>query len=171
MMSGAMKQLFVLRHAKSSWDHPELDDHDRPLNKRGKRDAPRMGRLLAEENLLPDRIVSSTATRARATAEKVAEACGYGRPIVLTRELYLATPGGCLALLAQIPDEDDSAMLVGHNPGMEELIELLTGRAERMPTAALARIALPIDTWGSLTRDMGGDLLALWRPKQLPDAG
>jgi len=170
-MSGAMKQLFVLRHAKSSWNHPELDDHDRPLNKRGERDAPRMGRLLLEQTLLPDRIVSSTAARARATAEIVAEACGYGRQVVLTRELYLATPGDCLALLAQIPVEDESVMLVGHNPGTEELVELLTGRAERMPTAALARIALPIDAWRSATRDMGGDLLALWRPKELPDAG
>lgn len=165
----AMLELLLLRHAKSSWDDPGLEDHERPLNKRGERDAPRMGRLLRAEGCLPQAIVSSTAVRARTTAERVAEACGYAGRIVLTDRLYLAEPGECLALLRELPSGVGRVMLVGHNPCCEELVELLTGRSERMPTAALARIALGIDDWGAAGLEVRGGLLALWRPKELPD--
>ena len=85
-----MKSLLILRHAKSSWKHPELTDHDRPLNKRGKRDAPRMGEILRSEHLIPEAIISSTAARAHATAEAVAKASGYKGKIALNRSLYAA---------------------------------------------------------------------------------
>ena len=91
-----MKTLLLLRHAKSSWKDESLTDHDRPLNKRGKKTAPLMGHLLREKNLVPDLVVSSTAVRARSTAEAAAEACGYPGEITLTDELYLATAGEIL---------------------------------------------------------------------------
>ena len=87
-----MKSLLILRHAKSSWKHPELSDHNRPLSKRGKNDAPRMGNLLKKEKLIPDMIISSTAIRAHLTAEAVAKACGYKAEVTLNRSLYAAGP-------------------------------------------------------------------------------
>jgi phosphohistidine phosphatase len=168
MMRG-MRELLLLRHAKSSWDDAALDDHERTLNKRGKRDAPRIGRHLRAEGCVPEHIVSSTAVRARTTAGKVAEACGYAGNIVLTRRLYLAEAASCLELLRELPAGAARVMLVGHNPCFEELVEHLTARAERMPTAAVARIALDIADWSALRPGTRGELLALWRPKQLPD--
>ncbi|MRN62395.1 MAG: hypothetical protein FIO03_10205 [Nitrosopumilales archaeon] len=96
-----VKSLLILRHAKSSWKHPELNDHDRPLNKRGKNDAPRMGKLLQKEKLIPDVILSSTAIRASATAESVVKACGYKGEVTLKRSLYAAGAETYLQLLSQ----------------------------------------------------------------------
>jgi len=162
-----MKTLLILRHAKSSWDIPALADHDRPLNKRGRRDAPRMGALLRDQGLVPDIILSSTAKRARATAELAGEAAGYSGPISLTSKLYLAAPEDYIAVLRNLPAEIETAMVVGHNPGLEDLLEELTGLAEHLPTAALARVALPIADWPELTTDVEGELKALWVPREL----
>jgi phosphohistidine phosphatase len=163
----SMKSLLLLRHAKSSWKHPELADHDRPLNKRGKRDAPRMGRLVRDEDLVPELILSSSALRARETALAVAAACDHACELRVLRELYLAEPEDHALLLQSLPDAVDSAMLVGHNPGMEELVEALGGEHETMPTAALAWIDLPIDRWPELRLDGSGRLRALWLPRKL----
>ncbi|MCI0394718.1 MAG: histidine phosphatase family protein [Chloroflexi bacterium] len=162
-----MKTLLILRHAKSSWDNARLADHDRPLNKRGKEDAPRMGRLIRKEELIPDLIITSTAERALATAEAAAEASGYEGEIRRTRELYLAGPETYLAVLRKLPAGAQRVMVVGHNPGMEELVELLIGRPERMPTAALAQVELPVGQWGELDEETKGRLLNLWWPKEL----
>src|SRR5437870_2049014 len=118
-----MKSVLVLRHAKSSWKHPELADQDRPLNKRGKRDAPRMGRILKKERLVPDIIISSTAVRARATAEAVAKASGYQRDITFNRSLYAAGPQAYIDALHDL-DDNVRVLIVGHNPGLEELVEM-----------------------------------------------
>ena len=96
-----MKSLLNLRHAKSSWKHPGLNDHDRPLNKRGKNDAPRKGKLLQKEKLIPDVISSSTAMRASATAESVVKTYGYKGEVTLNRSLYAAGPETFLQLLSQ----------------------------------------------------------------------
>ena len=163
-----MKTLLILRHAKSSWKDTSLADHDRPLNKRGKQDAPRMGKFLRTQNLVPNRIISSTAKRARKTATAVAKACRYKNKIELTSEFYHAGPGAYLAVLQNVPDDDQPVMVVGHNPGMEALVAHLTGRMETMPTAALAHVALPIEKWVELDYETQGELLNLWRPKTLP---
>jgi phosphohistidine phosphatase len=162
-----MKTLLILRHAKSSWKDVSLADHDRPLNKRGKRDAPRMGKLLREQDLVPDRIISSTAKRARNTAKAVAKACDCEDKVELTSEFYHAGPGAYLAVLQNVSDDDQRVMVVGHNPGMEALVTHLTGRMETMPTAALAHVALPIEKWDELDYEVQGELLHLWRPKAL----
>ena len=146
-----MKTLLVLRHAKSSWHDPALDDHDRPLNKRGQQDGPRMGELVREHRLTPDVIISSDAVRARLTAEAVAEAARYTSEILLDPHLYLASPAGILAVLRTVREtKAGTVMIVGHNPGLEELVEQLTGEQHDLPTAALARIVLPIDRWRDL---------------------
>jgi phosphohistidine phosphatase len=163
-----MKTLLVLRHAKSSWDDSGLDDHQRPLNARGERDAPRVGRLMRDERLRPDLVVSSDALRARLTAEAAADAAKYPVTILLEPRLYHAGAVDILAAVRDVSDEEfETVMIVGHNPGLEELVALLTGEPEDMPTAALARIELPIDRWSDLDAAVRGVLVALWRPKDL----
>jgi phosphohistidine phosphatase len=162
-----MKSLLILRHAKSSWKDPNLADHDRPLNKRGKRDAPRMGRLMRLEGLEPDLILCSTAKRARQTAEAVVEEHGYEGEILLDRELYSFDYEPYLEALTALSDEFGCVMIVGHNPAMEELIEALTGEYQRFPTAALAELNLPITSWREADEIEDGELVNLWRPKEL----
>jgi phosphohistidine phosphatase len=162
-----MKTLLVLRHAKSSWNDPALDDHERPLNKRGRRDAPRMGGLVREYGLVPDVIISSDAVRARLTAEAVAEAARYTGEILLDPHLYLASPADILSLLTTVRANAGIVMIVGHNPGLEKLVEQLTGERQDVPTAALAQIGLPIDQWRDLKRSTRGTLVGLWRPEEL----
>jgi phosphohistidine phosphatase len=161
--------LLALRHAKSSWSDPSLADHDRPLKKRGKRDAPRMGRLAAEKGLLPDTILSSSARRAVDTARRFADAAGYDGDVVVTEALYHAEPEDYLEALRAVGDPAHTVMVVGHNPGLEMLVEDVTGTWERMPTAALAHVDLPIDTWSELGGSVRGTMVALWRPKEIAD--
>ena len=162
-----MKTLLVLRHAKSSWNDQALDDHERPLNKRGRRDAPRMGVLVREYGLIPDVIISSDAVRARLTAEAVAEAARYAGPILLDPHLYLACPADILSLLTTVRENAGTVMIVGHNPGLEKLVEQLTGERQDLPTAALAQIGLPIDQWRDLELSTRGTVVGLWRPEEL----
>jgi phosphohistidine phosphatase len=162
-----MKTLLILRHAKSSWANAYLSDHDRPLKKRGKRDAPRMGRLLRDEDLVPDLIICSSAKRALDTAEAAAEASGYGGVIEVTRDFYHADPETYIGRLKVLPKEVNRVLIVGHNPGMEEMLEQLTGLHERMPTAALAQVSLPIEGWSDIGLETSGSLVNLWLPRNL----
>jgi phosphohistidine phosphatase len=162
-----MKTLLVLRHAKSSWNDPALDDHERPLNKRGRRDGPRMGALVREYALIPDVVISSDAVRARLTAEAVAEAAGYAGEILLDPNLYMARSADILSLLRAVREKAETVMIVGHNPGLEELVAQLTGDRQDLPTAALAQIVLPIDQWRDLKLSTRGTLMGHWRPKEL----
>lgn len=162
-----MKTLLILRHAKSSWKASGLADHDRPLNKRGKRDAPRVGRLLRDENLAPHLILSSTAKRALDTAEAVAEASSYEGEVEARAEFYMAAPEAYLNTQRGLSDDYECVMVIGHNPGLEELVETLTGEAEPLPTAALVQVELPIQRWRDLSDDTEGKLVNVWRPKEL----
>lgn len=162
-----MQTLLILRHGKSSWKHPGLADHDRPLNKRGLRDAPRMGRLLRDEDLVPDRIVNSTAVRARTTAELVADQLGYRGAVECSRDLYLASVPDIIRVLGNVGGDASRLLVVGHNPGLEELVAALTGGFAALPTAALAQVDLDVDVWSELTTSTRGRLVNLWRPREL----
>lgn len=162
-----MKTLLLLRHAKSSWDDESLDDHDRPLNDRGKRDAPRMGQLLQNRGLLPALILCSTAVRARKTLKKVCQAAEYEGPHALRGELYLAPPEVYVGVLQGVAEPTETVMVIGHNPGLESLLTCLTGEMEHFPTAALAVIELPIDRWQDLRLSATGRLIDLFRPKEI----
>ena len=163
-----MKTLFILRHAKSSWDQPGLTDIERPLNERGRRDAPRMGRLVRERALRPDVILCSPAERARQTAALVAAAAGLDAAPRYDERIYEASAGRLIDVLSEVEREAESVLLIGHNPGVEKLIEVLTGASGRMTTAALARLSLDIDAWDKVGVG-SGRLEWVVRPKELGD--
>jgi phosphohistidine phosphatase SixA len=163
----AMKTLLILRHAKSSWEDEKLPDIDRPLNKRGRHDAPRIGDLIKAEGLLPDLIISSTAKRTRSTVELVAGASDYDGEIRWDESLYAAEPQAYITALRALPAEVERVMVVGHNPGLEELVAMLTDEWARLPTAALAQVSLDIANWSDLEFEPVGKLVHVWRPKEL----
>jgi phosphohistidine phosphatase len=164
-----VKTLLLMRHAKSSWDNPGQDDHDRPLNPRGLRDAPHMGQLLIDESLVPDSITCSTAVRAHDTARIVAEACGCASPLRVAPELYHADLEAWQRVICGLPVESERALCVGHNPGIEMLLAELTGEFHHMGTAAVACVGLPIEGWPEFTTSKPLRHWMLWRPKDLPD--
>ena len=126
-----------------------------------------MGELVRESGLIPDVIISSDAVRARLTAGAVAEAARYAGEILPDPRLYLACPADILSLLTTVRENAGTVMIVGHNPGLEKLVEQLTGERQDLPTAALAQIGLPIDRWRDLKRSTRGTLVGLWRPEEL----
>ena len=159
-----MKTLFLCRHAKSSWADAALADFDRPLNERGLAAAPFMGELMLRKGLSPAIILSSPAGRARTTAELLKQSGSLDAEIRFDHRIYEASPQSLRQVVAELDDSIDSAMLVGHNPGIEGFIRFLTRQIEPMPTAALAVIKLDIDSWKDID-DGCGELQNLYRPK------
>ncbi|MFD4421164.1 SixA phosphatase family protein [Agromyces sp. NPDC058484] len=146
-----MKTLLLVRHAKSSWEHPGTSDHDRPLNERGLRDAPAMGHRLAERGVAPDVILSSTAVRARATAELIAAALGFGAARVITDErLYGASADEVLRVIGELDNEVACAIVVGHNPETASLAHQFSDEIHEMPTSAVAEFTFDVDAWYEL---------------------
>ena len=157
-----MATVLLMRHAKSSWDDPSLADHDRPLNRRGRRDAPRMGHLLCELNLIPDVIVTSSALRARQTADAIRDECELADPVV-EEQLYHASLADWQEIVGNC-GTGEIALYIGHNPGLEEVVSALAGEFIRMPTAAIAMF-----TSQNLEQFAMEDLqfVNVWRPKEL----
>ncbi len=165
-----MKHLTLIRHAKSDWGEPGLRDHDRPLNNRGERDAPRIGKALAARHIKPRRIIASTALRAQSTARLIAAELDYPeRDIISEACIYAAEIGDLIDVIAGIDDSIESAFLIGHNPGFHELANtLLPGDPIMdMPTCAVVHLALPVDIW-ALIEPGGATLLDHFFPKSLP---
>ena len=160
------KLLYLVRHAKSSWSDRSLSDRDRPLNKRGRRSAPDMGRRLAAQDHLPELIISSPAKRAFSTARKIARELGYDRSEIMKDEsLYFSGTGAMLDLLESLDDSYQRVMIVGHNPAMTSLMNILSGSSiDNMPTCAVAVIEYPMASWSEL-RSAEGQLLAYDFPK------
>jgi len=171
-MRADRRELLVLRHAKSSWDDASRADRDRPLAPRGRRDAPRMGRWLRDHDLVPDRVLSSPAARARETVEAVVEALGGGIDVHLEERIYLGSAGELRRVLVGCPAACRRVLLVGHNPGLEDLVRELVGGAveepadgKLLPTAALARLAVR-GTWSALGPGTA-TLVEIVRPRAL----
>ena len=163
----AGRSVLVMRHAKAESPETDTKDHDRRLTDRGRRDSGRIGRLLREEGLLPDLIITSTATRARETAEALAAAGGYAGDMQRKRALYLAGSDACIRILSALEASHLRVLVIAHNPGVEALVQLLTGASTTMPTAALVEIALPIQSWRELNERTRGDVRGVWRPRDL----
>jgi phosphohistidine phosphatase len=149
-----LKTLLFLRHAKSTPKSPNLSDHDRPLDEHARHDALQAGKLLRNKELIPDYVVSSTALRARSTADLVAESCGYVGEVALEQALYQAKPKDYISVLEQLPDRYKRVMVVGHNPTIEDTIEMLIGSSDIvMRPSTLAHLDLPITKWSDLGRE------------------
>ena len=144
-----MKRLTLLRHAKSSWDDPAIADFDRPLNRRGERDAPAMGRRLQEAGARPSLILSSPAERALATARQVADALGYPREFLQTDPaLYLASAERLLEIIAVQDDTFRDLLIVAHNPGLTDLVNAISDHPlDNLATGAAMVIDLSIAHW------------------------
>lgn len=162
-----MKTLYLVRHAKSSWDERGISDHDRKLNPRGLRDAPKMGDILKNKQCQPDIIYTSSAKRAHTTAKIIAEKLQYPvKDIVVTNRIYEATTNDLVNILNEIDDKFESAMLFGHNPSFTVLSNLLTDKyIDNMPTCSVSVIDLNADTWDKVESG-SGKLIAFEYPKK-----
>jgi phosphohistidine phosphatase len=163
-----MKTLHLIRHAKSSWKEPDMQDFDRPLNERGREAAPLIGEFILKKKIRPDLIISSPAERARETAALIIKAAELVVELRFDERIYEADAARLLDVVSQIDESVGVAILVGHNPGMEDLLETLTGEKQRMQTGALARIVLDVEKW-SKVRERAGRLEWLVRAKELAD--
>lgn len=155
-----MRWIYLIRHAKSSWSRPGLADFDRPLNTRGKRDAPLIGSKLAELGCTPDRIVSSPANRAIATANRIAEAIEYPIAAIETDQgIYAASVNELIQLISQFSVNYRQVCLVGHNPGITNLSNYLTDEyLDNVPTCGIVHIELEIDNWQQIGQATGSRL-------------
>lgn len=171
-MSDQVKTLYLLRHAKSAWDTGAADDFSRPLNQRGEEDAPKIGLWLQQQDLAPECVISSPALRAWQTITAVCHVLNIDtQTIHFDRRLYLASRSDLCHIIEQTGDNFDSLLLVGHNPGLDELLEYLVGgelprtsSGKLLTTASLAIVQLP--NWHPLKRHQA-HLLELIRPKSL----
>jgi phosphohistidine phosphatase len=148
-----MKMLFLVRHAKSSWNDPALPDKDRPLSDRGKRDAPKMGKRLGKRDVKPDLILSSPARRALTTAEIIAKKLDYKlKNIVVDDRLYAGTAHGLLDVIHKLGDKLKCVMLFGHDPELTELVHRLSSKITHMPTCAVAEFTFDAKSWSNISK-------------------
>ena len=166
-----MKKLFIVRHAKSSWDYPELSDIDRPLNKRGKKNAPEMGRRLAKKGVIPGKLIASPAKRAAATAKRIARELGYPEDsIEKNGDLYHGTVDDIKSVIKSVSDSVDILMIFGHNPDLTTLTNRLSGSdIYNIPTCGVAEIEFDISSWGELEYK-SGSLVSFDYPKKLVES-
>lgn len=162
-----MKTVFLIRHAKSSWKDPSLDDVDRPLNKRGLRDAPFMAKLLKGRGVQPDRLLSSPAKRAHTTATYFAEALGIPpSQIEIRREIYEAFPEDILDLIQELPGALSTVLIFGHNPTFTSFVNKFTEEyIANVPTCGIVHLEAAVDSWGRFDED-NGTVRAFYYPKQ-----
>lgn len=161
-----MKTLYLLRHAKSSWESPDVDDFERPLNERGETDAPKMGKRLREKKVLPEIIFSSTAVRALSTAKIIANCLNYPEDkIHADRTLYHADEEKLWKYMHHVADKYDSIMIVGHNPGLTDFAnELVDESIDNIPTTGVVAVEFPAHAWTEV-KEGSGELVFFDFPK------
>ncbi len=153
-----MKTIILVRHAKSSWKNASLDDFDRPLNKRGKMNAPFMGEKLQERRIMPDLMLSSPAKRARKTAVAVAQAIGYPKKkIVFDEKIYHAGAWYLFEMVRNLDDDYETIMLFGHNPGFNDFADMLLKKnpVDNIPTTGVYGIKFNVDHWKNVCEEQG----------------
>jgi len=161
-----MKTLYLLRHAKPSPQEPGLKDFDRPLSSRGREDAPLVGEFIREKKLKVDLMISSPAARARQTAALVRESARLAADLLFDERVYEADAARLLEVVTQAPDSAGALLLVGHNPGVEQLLTFLAGEGRSMTPAALACVSLDVEEWAE-ARERAGRLEWFVRPEEL----
>jgi phosphohistidine phosphatase len=160
-----MKTLYLVRHAKSSRDDPSLPDRQRPLDDRGRHDAPKMGKRLSDRGVEPGLLVSSPALRALTTAQLIADEIGYKREdIVLDERLYASSADNLLAVICALDDRLDCVMLFGHNPEFTDLAHRLSSTIIDMPTCAIAEFGFDAKTWADVA-EIGPATVRMDAPK------
>lgn len=150
-----MKTLLILRHAKSSWKHPDLADAERPLKNRGRRAAEMIGTLFKHKRLNPQLAWCSRAVRARETLEIVLKSAKLEVETRFDERIYMASPREILKVLSETEDNRNEILLVGHNPGLEEVLFELSRQDRAMPTCAVAKVALGIEKWSQIGEGKG----------------
>jgi phosphohistidine phosphatase len=160
--------LYLLRHAKSSWKDASLRDFERPLKGRGRDAAEQIGKRLAAEKPHPQLVICSPAVRTRETADIVLKSSNLKADITFDERIYEASLRDLLQVIADIPGDKQVAMMIGHNPGFEELVAFLSGEHRHMPTCALAKIGLEVASWKDVKRGEG-TLEWFITPKELPE--
>jgi len=161
-----MLNLYLLRHAKSSWDNASQQDFERPLANRGRKACTTIGEFIQEKGIDFDLVLVSTAVRTRETIELIKEHAKFRGEVRFDERIYEATVSQLLEIIAQIDNDRESVLLVGHNPGIEELLALLTGEQQRVTTANFAKIKLKATKWsGNLANK--GTLEWIVRPKEI----
>lgn len=159
--------LILMRHAKSDWGDESLSDHERPLNHRGKRDAPRMAEWLAKIDMVPDTILSSSSQRTRETVALMTGQWTTDPTVSFREELYLATPETILRTIRSDACDATKLMIVGHNPGITHLVSGLAEEFTDMPTAAIAIFKISASDWSSVQTSTPMNLMQFMRPKAL----
>lgn len=162
------RRLVLMRHAKSSWDSPADGDHGRPLNERGRQDAPRMARWLADQGWAPDAVLCSTATRTRQTWALAAPHLGAGIPVRFQDRLYLAGLGALQDSSRDWDPDWTTVLALGHNSGWEDAASRLSGQSIGMATAACVLLEATAPSWEAAL-EQGWRLVGAMRPKLLPD--
>jgi len=163
-----MKKLYIIRHAKSDWSNSTLEDFDRPLNERGKKNAPYMGELLRNKGAFPDLIISSPAYRARETAKIISQEVMYHKEIMFNEQVYEADLKTILEVVSYIEDEYDTVYLVGHNPSLNIFAFYLVDFNENLPTCGVLEIEFDCDTWRE-TAKKNAKLVSFEYPKKYKD--
>lgn len=158
-------ELLLMRHAKSDW-HQGVADFDRPLNDRGVESAVLMGKLLREQDMLPDHIICSGAKRAQETARGVVQAADYVGDVTVSNRLYLCDLTDFIGVIRKYGGANNRLMVIAHNPGTEHFIAHLTGEHKRVTTGNIAKIELPLSVWADFTPQTKGELIGFWRPRE-----
>lgn len=166
-LSKTERHLLVLRHAKSSWAQPEQPDFERPLNDRGRAAANLIGHKLRDAEVSVDILLASTATRVRETLDILLPVWRWDGPIVWEKQLYLASPETIVDALSGLASDWRSALVVGHNPGLSQLVSYLTEQEVEMPTAALAILSSDQADWPTALHKRPWRQLAFWKPKEI----
>lgn len=161
------KTLLIMRHAKSSWKNEKLKDIDRPLKHRGEEAANLIGKVLVKTELVPQVVLSSPAQRAKQTAELVVEESKFKGELKFVDSFYMGEPENYIKALKELPDEIERVMVVGHNPGLEALLQLLDGKVDSLPTGSLAYLVLDLKHWADLTKATVAELISFWEPDEI----
>lgn len=165
------RQLILMRHGKSSWDHPGLSDYDRPLNDRGVKASRLMARFLAAQQWTPETVLCSTAKRTQSTWDEVTDEIAWNGNRIDCEDLYLASPQTILHTIQAVSNKVTSVLVLGHNPGLEELLEVWTGHVGKFPTAALAVMRFELPEWRELSWNLRPVENSVWKPKELGSLG
>ncbi len=165
-----MKSLYLIRHAKSSWDNPGLNDLERPLNKRGKQNAPMMGKLLNKLGVLPDLIISSPAKRAISTAKRIALETGYPESNISSNKLlYMAGVNDFIEVIMNTGDKINKLMIFSHNYGITDFANYISeSNIENIPTCGVVKIDFDFDSWNKIKKEKG-KLVFFEYPKKYPN--